>query len=182
MVSGTDKGNDMEPKKQLTRAEKLVEETLTSTAAKPIPTSPSSPQADPDDDLALAAMSPEQRLSKRLEKRPSTDHLQAGTAFGPDGARLALFDIGSRIVVERHQDGSWLDTRTYRVKDIDDETGVCRCIDELADHNAFVGFKSPQQWFFLAPERGDPFSVGKPTKVRRTRVTKKRTKRQGSRG
>lgn len=115
------------------------------------------------DELENALLSKEQREQRRLAKRPSIDHLPLGVGELPNGEKVALFDIGDRIVVERQLLWSldtWLDTRVYTVKDIDDVTGVVRCLDEEMNHHAFVGFKHPGQSFRLAPKKGNPFTQG----------------------
>lgn len=115
------------------------------------------------DELENALLSKEQREQKRLARRPSIDHLVDGVGTTPSGERVALFDVGDRIVVERNllwSLGTWLDTRVYIVKEIDDESGVVRCADEEMQHHAVVGFKHPGQTFKLAPEKGNPFTQG----------------------
>jgi hypothetical protein len=117
-----------------------------------------------DEDLTTAALSFEERQARRLAKKPTIDHLEPGTVTMEDGTVLPLFDVGSRIVVERYISwdlSQWLDTRVYKVVSIDDDSGLVRCLDEEANHNAIVGFKSHGQTFKMAPLRGDPFTAPK---------------------
>lgn len=64
----------------------------------------------------------------RIErKRPDITSLEDATAPLEDGDVLPLFDVGDSVVIERFasflQGTPWLDTITYIVKRIDDETG-----------------------------------------------------------
>lgn len=140
-----------------------VEETI---ALPPLPPPPPNLSDDlwaSSEEMESALLSKEQRELRRLAKRPSIDHLVDGVGVLSTGDKVALFDVGDRIVVERNLTWSlstWLDTRVYTVKAIDDETGVVRCIDEEMQHHAFVGFKHPGQTFKLAPKKGNPFTQG----------------------
>lgn len=120
---------------------------------------------DDENDIALAtSLTPEQRELRRLANRPSIDHLPEGVAVMPNGDRVPLFNVNDRIVVERYLSWApqrWLDTRTYIVRSIDDETGAVRCLDEECNYFATVGFKHPGQNFKLAPKRGNPFNAPK---------------------
>lgn len=104
-----------------------------------------------------------ERERRRLERKPSIDHLKPGTAI-VDGEVLPLFNVGDRIVVERsisfRLDHPWLDTRVYKVISIDDDSGVVRCFDDELMHNAYVGFKDPHSIVKLYPAKGNPL-VGK---------------------
>lgn len=119
---------------------------------------------DPDEDMTSASLSNEQRESKRLARKPTIDHLPDAIVTDASGALIPLFDVGDRIVVERYllwYPFSWLDTKVYTVRQIDDDTGVVRCRDEEYAQQAFVGFKHAGQTFKLAPKRGNPFNVAK---------------------
>lgn len=135
---------------------------------------PISPEPEPPSDaeekavaeeFALAGLTPEQREQKRLSNKPSIDHLPDGVAALDDGSVLPLFDVGERIVAERHTDllggAPWLDTRVYIVKSINDETGELLCYDEELQHFAYIGFRNPLTRIKLAPKHGDPFKVPK---------------------
>lgn len=116
-------------------------------------------------------LTPEQREQKRLSKRPNIDHLPNGTVVLDDGSILPLFDVGDRIIAERHisflNGHPWLDTRVYLVKSIDDDTGAVHCFDEELHHYACVGFKHPFTRIKLCPKKGNPF---KAPKVEKTKV------------
>ena len=121
-------------------------------------------QLAPEDDPAQYVEHWYQKVgATRADRRPDIAHLADGVVCGTDtgGIPIPLFDVGSRIVVERTINGRWLDTRVYRVKSIDDDTGIVRCWDEECNHHAVVGFKHDGQTFKLAPERGNPFTPPK---------------------
>lgn len=73
-----------------------------------------------------------------------------------DGERLALFGAGDRIVIERHasmlQGKPWLDTQTYVVQSVDDETGVLRLWNPDLHQFAMGNF-------ITGPERGDDYRL-----------------------
>lgn len=121
------------------------------------------PLAGADEDEAGSTLSPAERESKRLERKPSIDHLPDGTTYVAEVGTLALFQEGDNIVVERRssllQGNPWLDTRVYRVRAIDDETGVVSCVDEEFPHRAFIGMGDPLTIIKLCPKKGDPFKV-----------------------
>lgn len=124
---------------------------------------------DADEDYESGTLTPEQREQRRLSRKPRIDHLMDGTATLPDGTIIPLFDVGDRIVAERHisflNGNPWLDTRVYVVRSIDDDTGAVHCTDEEMLHYACVGFKTPTTRIKLAAKKGDPFKVPKVAKV-----------------
>lgn len=128
-------------------------------------------------------LSPEQREQRRLSKKPRIDHLRDGTATLADGTVIPLFDVGDRVVAERHSSflsgGPWLDTRTYVVRSIDDDTGVVHCTDEETQHHACIGFKHPHTRIKLAPRRGDPFRVPRAEKTERAQDAAGEKKKRG---
>lgn len=124
------------------------------------------PEGTDDEDKEAyesCSMTPEQRERKRLARKPPIDHLADGVATLDDGTLLPLFDVGDRIVAERHisflAGAPWLDTRVYVVRSIDDEKGEVHCTDEEMRHYACVGFRHPFTRIKLAPKKGDPFRV-----------------------
>ena len=125
--------------------------------------------SDDEGDYGDTTLTPEQREQRRLSRKPRIDHLMDGTATLDDGTVLPLFDVGDRIVAERHisflTGAPWLDTRVYIVKSIDDETGAVHCPDEEMQHYACVGYKNPHTRIKLAAKKGDPFKVPKVAKV-----------------
>ena len=131
---------------------------------------PISDEADEcGEDPETSSLTPEQREQRRLSRKPRIDHLMDGTAVLPDGTILPLFDVGDRIVAERHisflTGTPWLDTRVYVVRSIDDEKGAVHCMDEEMQHYACVGFKTPTTRIKLANKKGNPFAVPKVAKV-----------------
>lgn len=147
------------------------------------------PEGTDDEDKEAyesGGLTPEQREKRRLQKKPPIDHLKDGTATLDDGSILPLFDVGDRIVAERHisflAGAPWLDTRVYVVREINDETGEVHCTDEEMRHYACVGFKHPFTRIKLAPKKGNPFLVPKVKKEQPVRAPgdKKRGRPKGS--
>lgn len=60
-------------------------------------------------------------------RKPDISHLPAAAVRAEDGTVLPLFDVGDKIVIERHAGmltgRPWLDTQTYVVQHINDDTG-----------------------------------------------------------
>jgi len=130
----------------------------------PEPEPPSDDERAAAEEYATAGLTPEQREARRLSRKPPIDHLPDGTAVY-QGQVIPLFDVGDRIVAERHIDflagNPWLDTRIYVVRSIDDDTGAVHCTDEEMQHYACVGFKRPLTRIKLAPKKGNPFNAPK---------------------
>lgn len=82
-------------------------------------------------------LSQEARMKRWQAHRRPIDHLQPGVVTDADGARLPLFDVGSKIAVECRtdvlQDHPWLETLVGRVRSIDDESGVVTLFDDDSD-------------------------------------------------
>lgn len=126
---------------------------------------PTPEPSDEDEPVEDGTLTPEQREQKRLARRPNIDHLPNGTAVLVDGTILPLFDVGDKIIAERHisflQGHPWLDTRVYTVRSIDDETGAVHCSDDELLHYACIGFKHPFTRIKLCPKKGNPFKAPK---------------------
>ena len=111
-------------------------------------------------------------------RKPDISHLdEACDIVGRD--IVPLFAEGDKIVVERNstlEDGSllWLDTRIYIVKEIDDDTGTCRCIDPELQRQAVVGYKHPDQVFKLHPVKGSPWRNKSSSEKKRIMKKKKK--------
>lgn len=88
-------------------------------------------------------------------KKPKISHLEDATV--PAGSTvLPLFGIGDRIVIERYAHvlpgAPWLDTQTYYVDDIDDETGDLKLWNgDLMQH--------ARANFITGPARGDVYKL-----------------------
>ena len=95
-----------------------------------MPITPPTTDADEDRERESAMLNPAEAEARRLGKRPSLEHLEAGTIADGDGTVYPLFEPGQRIVAERCSsilsNHPWLDTRVYRVNRIDDDTGVAQ--------------------------------------------------------
>jgi hypothetical protein len=89
-------------------------------------------------------------------RKPDISHLAAATVTDESGLVLPLFDVNDRIVIERHAsmlDGRpWLDTQTYVVQSIDDETGDLRLWNPDLSQFALGNFRT-------GPARGDDYRL-----------------------
>lgn len=144
-------------------AESLIENAVTENEK----TLTAKSSVDSDEDMEEASLPDNVREQRRLARRPSIEHLENGTVTLEDGLVLPLFAAGDRIVVERFLSWNlnyWLDTKIYKVRDIDDDTGVVKCIDEEHGTLANIGFKHAGQNIKLVPGRGDPFNPAKARK------------------
>jgi hypothetical protein len=85
---------------------------------------------------------------KERAQMPDIDHLQDGTVKLADGSILPLFDVGDKIVVQRHsqilKSMPWIDTRTYTVRFIDDAQNLVHCIDDELIHCSTLNYANPQ--------------------------------------
>ena len=113
--------------------------------------------------LAEQQLGREERERRRLARKPDISHLKPGVAE-VGGELIPLFDVGSRIVVERTagllRSRPWLDTRVYIVRMIDDDKGIVGAWDEEwphGTHNCFLSFKDGFHDIRLAPKAGNPF-------------------------
>jgi len=95
-----------------------------------------------------------------LSRKPDTDWLEPALATH-EGVTVPLFNTGDRIVIERycHQlaGSPWLDTQTYQVDSIDDETGdLCLWNPDLLQRamGNFLTGPSRGDKYLLAPVKG----------------------------
>lgn len=85
------------------------------------------------------------REAKRLSSRPSIDHL-LDAVVERDGKLHFLPEKGTRVIIERlatvlsHK--PWLDTKSYIVESVDQETGDIRLQDEEMHHASHSNFKT----------------------------------------
>lgn len=108
-----------------------------------------------------SALSPEAReIAEAMEpvaevRKPNISMLHRAVEE-VDGELLPLFAVGDRIVIERHAHSlpgnPWLDTQTYVVQDIDDETGVLRLWNPGQNQFAMGNY-------ITGPERGDDYRL-----------------------
>lgn len=105
---------------------------------------------------AVADMLSSGSLAARDLRKPSIAHLDDAVARLEDGTILPLFVEGEKIVIERRCStlvgNPWLDTMTYTVKTIDDETGVLRLWNDELRQNAYGNF-------ITGPARGDVYKL-----------------------
>lgn len=88
-------------------------------------------------------------------RKPKIAHLEDAIVVAGDDV-LPLFGIGDRIVIERYAHvlplKPWLDTQTYLVDDIDDETGDLHLWNADLMQHAMGNFK-------VGPARGDVYKL-----------------------
>lgn len=88
-------------------------------------------------------------------RKPKISHLEDATVVAGDEV-LPLFGIGDRIVIERYAHSlmstPWLDTQTYLVDDIDDETGDLKLWNADLMQHAMGNFRT-------GPARGDVYKL-----------------------
>lgn len=145
-----------------------TKKTVTQAAAPTVEdvTDPIAPVADPivtTDDWSVNADPVAAELARNARK-PNISWLEDATVT-VDGTTLALFTVGDRIVIERYahflQGSPWLDTQTYLVKNIDDDTGNLSLwnpdLNQFAAGN-FVTGTARGDVYKLAPKKG---TIGK---------------------
>jgi len=117
--------------------------------------------SDEDLDAAAAVMDPVIAEAARNARKPDISWLEDGTVVTDEG-RLPLFAIGDKIVIERYcsmlEGSPWLDTKTYEVTGIDDETGNLQLWNPDLKQHAMSNFKfglDKGQVIKLAPEKGN---------------------------
>ena len=117
-----------------------------------------------DDDekiVSLLMLDPEAAHRAREARRPNIDWLEDAVIVS-DGLPVRLFEVGDRLVIERRagdvlRGAPWLDTQTYQVLSIDDETGLLHLWNkELCQHG----------WgnYITGPSRGDVYKLAPNTK------------------
>jgi hypothetical protein len=102
-------------------------------------------------------------------RKPDISHLPLAVAKDENGVVVPLFDVNDKIVIERHAGmligKPWLDTQTYIVQEIDDDTGVLRLWNPDLLQFALGNF-------ITGPQRGDDYRLaveGTPTVGKRKR-------------
>lgn len=113
---------------------------------------------------------------KRTQTRPDVSWLEPAMTNVEGVGPLAMFKEGDRIVIERFvtikNTTMWLDTQTYIVRTIDDDTGDLRLynpdLHQYARGNFIVGPARGDN-YYLAPERGavGRRKRGRPANLRR---------------
>lgn len=124
---------------------------VASASALPPPALP----ADADEDWGLAGRDPDAAWADRNARKPDISHLKPALVV-VDGAPLPLFNIGDKIVIERYASvlaaRPWLDTLTYTVESIDDETGVVGLWNEDLKQHALGNY-------ITGPKKGDVYCL-----------------------
>lgn len=115
--------------------------------------------SDEEREIAAATMDPTAAQLARAARRPDISWLE-NAVVTVDGAVVPLFNVGDRIVIERYchslSGSPWLDTQTYVVVSIDDDSGDVRLWNpDLKQHAASN--------FMTAIARGDVMKLA-PTK------------------
>lgn len=111
------------------------------------------------------AIAREKHAARRLESRPSIDHLIDAVAKAPDGSLMFLPQVGQKVVVERvstlTKNNPWLDTRVWIVNRIDTATGrVDLWCDDLKQNGIcnYIAGAAAGYRFKLAPTKGPIFA------------------------
>lgn len=124
---------------------------VASASALPPPALP----ADADEDWGLAGRDPDAAWADRNARKPNISHLKPALVM-VDGAPIPLFNIGDKIVIERYASvlaaRPWLDTLTYVVESIDDETGVVGLWNEDLKQHALGNY-------ITGPKKGDVYCL-----------------------
>ena len=111
--------------------------------------------------VSTLLLDPETAHKAREARRPNIDWLEDAVAI-VDGEPVPLFEVGDRLVIERRagevlRGAPWLDTQTYQVMSINDETGDLHLWNkELCQHG----------WgnYITGPSRGDVYKLAPNTK------------------
>jgi hypothetical protein len=139
--------------------------------------SPVVDDADGHLEMARAMMDPTQAEAERESRKPDISWLEDAVATLEDGTVVPLFNVGDSIVIEQYatllKNRPWLDTQTYIVRSIDDETGIIKLwnpvLEQQAMNNFITGPKDGGCVFKLAPSRG---SIGSKKRGRSSLVRK----------
>lgn len=106
------------------------------------------------DELSLCART--ETAEERMSRKPDISYLEEAVAYPDSSTALPLFDTGDRIVIERYCHSlpgePWLDTQTYTVEEIDDETGELRLWNADLNQHARGNF-------ITGPVRGDVYML-----------------------
>lgn len=141
---------------------------------------PPSARSEEAEAMADGLLSDEARYARWQGRKPPVAHLKDGLVWPPGHpGPVPLFDVGDRVVVEQRASfldarpdplcpdrtvrHPWLRTMVGRVVDIDDDTGLVRCVDEASDarwpREFFASMTSGHCAFYLPPRVGNPFDV-----------------------
>jgi hypothetical protein len=121
-------------------------------------------ETDDQRTLVSLRLNPQEAERIRLLRRPAIAHLPDATAVDETtGEVVPLFDVGSRIVVDRCtkllRGVPWLDTNVYIVVSINSANGLVTAREEVFANVHHLSFKDPHQIFKLAPKSGNPFTA-----------------------
>ena len=112
--------------------------------------------------VSLLMLDPEAAHRAREARRPNISWLEDAITVD-DGLVVRLFEVGDRLVIERRagdvlRGAPWLDTQTYHVMSIDDDTGNIHLWNkELCQHG----------WgnYLTGPARGDVYKLAPNTRA-----------------
>lgn len=111
------------------------------------------------------ALTSEKREARRLESRPSIDHLVDAVVRSNDGKLTFVPIVGQKVVVERvstvTKNRPWLDTRVWVVNRVNAETGRvdlwCEDLNQNGVCNFITGTNVGYR-FKLVPAKGPVFA------------------------
>jgi hypothetical protein len=108
--------------------------------------------AAPEDEASISLLSPAEAQAKREARRPDVSAFPDAL----DGEGRPLFRAGDRVVVERRSvvlaGAPWIDTKVYRVLNVDQDTGNVRFYDEQINQFASSNYRT-------ATARGSVFKL-----------------------
>src|ERR1700674_694445 len=130
-------------------ANKLQEEPL---ETAPVTGADEEPEEEEEEDdkevVSREVLSAEERLQRRLARKPDVSRLSPGVV---DGA--PVFDKGSRVVVERRisfvPGTPWLDTCVYIVQHVDLANGIVSALEDEHGTRHFLSFKDKHHDWYL---------------------------------
>lgn len=108
--------------------------------------------AAPEDEASISLLSPAEAQAKREARRPDVSAFPDAL----DAEGKPLFRAGDRVVVERRSvvlaGSPWIDTKVYRVLNVDQDTGNVRFYDEQINQFAASNYRT-------ATARGSVFKL-----------------------
>lgn len=129
------------------------------------------PATGEDDEkvVSLLMLDPEAAKAAREARRPNISWLKDAILYDDKGLPVPVFDVGDKIVIERRAGGvlrgaPWLDTQTYVVESIDDDTGLMHLWNRELCQRAYGNY-------ITGPASGDVYKLAPNT---RTSFTKKK--------
>lgn len=106
--------------------------------------------------------------------KPDISALEDALEVNDDGTVKFIPIVGGKVVIERCvEDGGWLDTNLYTVREIDEETGALRLIRDEFGHNAMSNYMEGilRGYVFKLPPKKGPIIARKVRAGKKTKPT-----------